>query len=619
MTIFNSRDTKYKSPFGAVSCGTAVSFTVTPGPDYCACSLVTYGEFADLRAETPLSPCPEGFTGTFTAPDTPELVWYTFRFTRTDGGSVFLGRNGLGGGDDRQPWQLTVYEECPTPAWFGRGVTYQIFPDRFCRDAIPDPKGLLGQRTVHDNWDDVPRLGADPLTGRWNSDFFGGNLRGICGKLDYLQSLSVTTIYLNPIFYAASCHRYDTADYRMIDPMLGTEDDLRTLCEEARKRGIHVILDGVFNHTGDDSRYFNRHGFFDTPGAYQNKESPWYDWFCFQHWPDKYDAWWGIDTLPAVNENAAAYRDFIIRGDDSIIRHWLRCGADGWRLGASGFRLDVADELPDDFIEEIRAVMEQEKPDSFLLGEVWEDGSNKIAYSRRRRYLLGRETHGLMNYPLRTAALDYLRGGSAAAFRDTLEEQRENYPPAAFRSGLNILGTHDTPRILTLLGADAIPDSKEARAAYHLSPENRRLAVRRLTLAAMLLYTFPGSPTLYYGDEAGMEGFEDPMNRRGFPWGREDQRLLALYRTLGRLRKERRSLQEGDITYLTADGGLLVYCRTLDGERTYTALNTGGTTRAVTLPWENGFATDAVSMQRFWVRNGELCIDLPPCDGVVLI
>ena len=612
MTIFNSRDTKYKSPFGAVSCGTPVSFTVTPGLEYCACSLVTYGEFAELRAETPLSPCPEGFTGTFTAPDTPELVWYTFRFTFTDGGSVFLGRNGLGGGDDRQPWQLTVYEERPTPAWFGQGVTYQIFPDRFCRDAIPDPKGLLGQRTVHDNWDDVPRRGADPLTGRWNSDFFGGSLRGICGKLDYLQSLSVTTIYLNPIFYAASCHRYDTADYRMVDLMLGTEDDLRTLCDEARKRGIHVILDGVFNHTGDDSRYFNRHGFFDTPGAYQSKESLWYDWFCFQHWPDKYDAWWGIDTLPAVNENADAYREFIIRGDDSIIRHWLRCGADGWRL-------DVADELPDDFIEEIRAVMDQEKPDSFLLGEVWEDGSNKIAYSRRRRYLLGRETHGLMNYPLRTATLDYIRGGSAAAFRDTMEEQRENYPPAAFHSGLNILGTHDTPRILTLLGADAIPDSKEARAAYHLSPENRRLAVRRLTLAAMLLYTFPGSPTLDYGDEAGMEGFEDPMNRRGYPWGREDQRLLALYRTLGRLRKERRSLQSGDITYLTADGGLLIYCRTLDGERTYTALNTGDTTRTVTLPWENDFATDAVSMQRFWVRNGTLRIDLPPCDGVVLI
>ena len=612
MTIFDSRDTKYKSPFGAVSCGTAVSFTVTPGPGYCACALVTYGEFAVIRGETALSPCPEGFTGTFTAPDTPELVWYTFRFTRTNGGSVYLGRNGLGGGDDRQPWQLTVYENRPTPEWFGQGVTYQIFPDRFCRDAIPDPKGLLGQRTVHDSWDDIPRLGADPLSGRWNSDFFGGSLRGICGKLDYLQSLSVTTIYLNPIFYAASCHRYDTADYRMIDPMLGTEDDLRTLCAEAKERGIHVILDGVFNHTGDDSRYFNRCGFFDTPGAYQSKESPWYDWFCFQHWPDKYDAWWGIDTLPAVNENAPAYRDFIIRGEDSIIRHWLRCGADGWRL-------DVADELPDDFIEEIRAAMEQEKPDSFLLGEVWEDGSNKIAYSRRRRYLLGRETHGLMNYPLRTAALDYIRGGSAAAFRDTMEEQRENYPPAAFYSGLNILGTHDTPRILTLLGADAISDSKEARVAYHLSPEARQLAVRRLTLAAMLLYTFPGSPTVYYGDEAGMQGFEDPLNRGTYPWGREDTGLLDFFRALGRLRKERRSLQSGSLTYIYAQGGGLVITREHEGETTMVALNAGDEALTLTLPWPCGTAEDGLTGQRFLAVNGQLRLSLPPLDGVVLI
>ena len=263
--------------------------------------------------------------------------------------------------------------------------------------------------------------------------------------------------------------------------------------------------------------------------------------------------------------------------------------------------------------------MEQEKPDSYLLGEVWEDGSNKIAYSRRRRYLLGRETHGLMNYPLRSAVLDYVRGGDAAAFRDTMEEQRENYPPAAFYSGLNILGTHDTPRILTLLGADAVPETKEARAAYHLSPEARRRAVRRLTLAVMLLYTFPGSPTIYYGDEAGMEGFEDPLNRRGFPWGHEDLRLTELYRTLGALRKERPSLQSGDLTYLAAEGGLLIYRRSYGGEDTYTLLNTGDTVRQVTLPWPNGFAVDAVSHQRFWVRDGVLRLDLPPCDGLVLL
>ena len=420
MTVFDSRDPRYKSPFGAVPCGTAVTLTVTPEEAFAACAAVTFGEFAGCRGETPLLPCPGGFSGVFTAPDTAELVWYTFRFTRRDGSCAFLGRNGWGGEADRQPWQLTVYEDRPTPDWFGRGVTYQIFPDRFCRLTRPDPRGLLGERTVHDNWDDMPRLGPDPVTGRWNNDFFGGSLRGIREKLDYLQSLSVTTLYLNPIFYAASSHRYDTADYRMVDPLLGTEEDLRDLCAEAKKRGMHVILDGVFNHTGDDSRYFNRHGFFDTPGAYQSKDSPWFDWFCFRRWPEQYDAWWGIHTLPAVNESAPSYRDFIIRGEDSVIRRWLRCGADGWRL-------DVADELPDDFIAELRQAMDAEKPDCLLLGEVWEDGSNKIAYDRRRKYLLGRETHGLMNYPFRTAALDWLCGGDAAAFRESIEQLRENY------------------------------------------------------------------------------------------------------------------------------------------------------------------------------------------------
>ena len=612
MTIFNSRDENYKSPFGAVCCGATVSFTVTPGPEFCACALLTFGEFADAHGETALLPCPGGFSGVFTAPEKPELVWYSFRFTRPDGSCVYLGRNGLGEQTSRQPWQLTVYESRPTPEWFGRGVTYQIFPDRFCRDAIPDPKGLLGQRTVHDNWDDPPRLGPDPLTGRWNSDFFGGSLRGICRKLDYLQSLSVTTLYLNPIFYAASSHRYDTADYRMIDPMLGTEGDLRMLCAEAKKRGIHVMLDGVFNHTGDDSRYFNRGGFFDTPGAYQSKDSPWYDWFCFQHWPDKYDAWWGIDTLPAVNENAPAYRDFIIRAQDSVIRRWLRCGADGWRL-------DVADELPDDFIEEIRAAMEQEKPDSFLLGEVWEDGSNKIAYSQRRRYLLGRQVHGLMNYPFRTALLNWLAGGDAAVFRDSMETIRENYPPFAFYGAMNFLGTHDTARILTLLGAEGTPKTKAERAAYRLSPTELARGLAKLRLAGMLLYSFPGSPTLFYGDEAGVQGFEDPLNRGAFPWGSEDAALTDFFRTLGQLRRTRESLRSGALRYLLARGGALVIEREHGGERTVTALNAGDAPADLTLAWDAPTAQDAMTGQRFLVIDGKVHLTLPPLNGVILV
>ena len=609
---FDSRDVRYKDPFGAVFCGAEVHFTLGADEPLEACCLLVRQEFAGLEQEVPLSPSGDGWKGVLTAPVEPELIWYAFRVRRPDGSLLWLGRNGCGGEADRQRWQLTVYEPTHTPDWFGRGVTYQIFPDRFCRLAVPDGHGMVGQRLVHQRWDDTPQWQPDKAGEIRNNDYFGGSLLGIISKLDYLQSLSVSTLYLCPIFEADSNHRYNTADYRRIDPMLGTEEDFRQLCREAHRRGIRVLLDGVFNHTGSNSRYFNAEGFYPELGAAQSQDSPYFDWYSFHPWPTDYDAWWGVRTLPAVNEEAPSYRDFIVRSQDSVVRHWLRQGADGWRL-------DVADELPDDFIAEIRQAMESEKPDSFLLGEVWEDGSNKIAYSRRRKYLLGRETHGLMNYPLRTAALDYLRGGDAADFRDAMEEQRENYPPAAFYSGLNILGTHDTPRILTLLGADTIPDSKEARAAYHLSPEARRLAVRRLTLATMLLYTFPGSPTLYYGDEAGMEGFEDPMNRQGFPWGREDQRLLTLYRTLGRLRKERESLQSGDLTYLTAEGGLLIFCRKAGGERTYTALNTGDTPRDVTLPWPNGFAVDAVTLQRFWVRDGMLRLTLPPCDGVILV
>ena len=610
MPVFNSRKERYKSPFGAVPCGTEVRFFVEAEAEFTACVLRCYHEFADKWTETPLLPCPDGFGGVYTAPAEGELVWYTFSLTGKDGSSVCLGKNGCGG-DDRTPWQLTVYEETYTPQWFGEGVTYQIFPDRFCRTAPPRVEGLLGERRAHMDWNEAPMIGADPETGRWNSDFFGGNLKGITSKLDYLASLHVKTLYLNPIFEAASNHRYDTADYCAIDPLLGTEEDFAQLCREAEKRGIRVMLDGVFNHTGDDSRYFNRAGFYETVGAYQSPNSPYYPWYGFSQWPEEYDGWWGIKTLPAVNENNPQYREFIITGERSVIRRWLRLGASGWRL-------DVADELPDDFIVDIRRVMEEEKADAFLLGEVWEDGSNKIAYSKRRRYLLGRETHGLMNYPLRTATLHYLRGGRAEDFREAMETMRENYPKPAFYSGLNILGTHDTPRILTALGEDGVPSDKLERAAYRLSPERLELAMARLKMAALLLYAFPGSPTLYYGDEAGMEGFEDPMNRRTFPWGRENQELQSLFKALGALREARPSLRQGDIRYIGAEGAILVFERTLDGERTVIALNAGDTEWEIELPWETAFAKELLSFQHFWARDGRIRLSLPPRSGVIL-
>ena len=505
-----------------------------------------------------------------------------------------------------------MYENTVTPDWFGRGVSYQIFPDRFCRSRIPDPAGMVGDRTVHENWADTPDYLPDETGEVRCRDFFGGDLPGIISKLDYLQDLGVTTLYLTPIFESASNHRYNTADYRAIDPMLGTEEDFRTLCGQAHRRGMRVVLDGVFNHTGNVSRYFNADGFYPDLGAAQSQESPYYNWYRFIRWPEESDAWWGITTLPAVEETQASYREFIIQGEDSVVRHWLRCGADGWRL-------DVADELPDSFIAQLRSALEAEKPDAVLLGEVWEDGTNKIAYGQRRRYLLGRETHGLMNYPFRKAAMDWLLGGDAAAFRDSMEALRENYPAPAFYSAMNFLGTHDTPRILTLLGGEPTPESKTDRAAARLTPEGYDLARRRLMLGAMLLYAFPGSPTVFAGDEAGQQGYEDPLNRRTYPWGQEDEALLTWFRRLGQLRKERPSLQQGDITYPYAQGGGLAVQRRAGDQVSLAAMNAGPEPLELKLPWSRGTATDAMTGQQFLASDGAVHLTLPGYSGVLLV
>ena len=616
--VFDSRSESCKKPYGAVPCGTAVSYTVRPlrREGWSRCVLVTQREFSGQTAELEL-PCTgqdgdrNRFSGIFSAPAEPELVWYWFRLFREDGSSILLDRSGYHGGENVQSWQLTVYEESSTPAWFGCGVVYQIFPDRFCRLELPDPAGMVGSRTIHENWSDLPDWRPDAQGEVRNCDFFGGSLQGILSKLDDLADFGVTVLYLNPIFESASNHRYNTADYRAIDPMLGTEDDFHHLCQEAKRRGIRVILDGVFNHTGSQSRYFNADGFYSDTGAAQSPDSPYYHWYSFHPWPADYDAWWGIRTLPAVREDAPDYRDFIIRGQDSVVRHWLRAGASGWRL-------DVADELPDDFIREIRTAMEETAPDSFLLGEVWEDATTKIAYSMRRRYLLGQELHGVMNYPFRTALIAYLLGGDADEFRETLESLRENYPPHAFYSLMNFLSTHDTPRILTVLGADHVPGSKEERAVFRLSPARRQLGLKRLRLAALVLFTFPGAPTVYYGDEAGMEGWEDPFNRAGYPWGQEDSELKSFFSKLAHLRREQPALQTGQLHWRWTAGSLLVFARELDGQLLTTVVNAADTPQTLTLPWFGDTARDLLSSEALSPADNVLPLTLLPHQGLLL-
>ena len=617
--VFDPRHPLCKTPFGAAVCGAVVTLRCRPlaSEGFTHCALVLRREFAGVQEERELSYTDrEGeracFSLDFPAPAEPELIWYHFRFWRDDGSGCVLDKTGYRSDGKWEDWQLTVYRESSVPAWFGQGVTYQIFPDRFCRLEVPSPEGLVGDRWVHQDWSEPPVWRPDPDGEVRNRDFFGGSLKGICSKLPWLESLGVTTLYLCPIFESASNHRYNTADYTRIDPMLGTEEDFRQLCREAAERGMRVILDGVFNHTGSQSIYFNADGFYPTLGAAQSQESPYADWYSFHPWPTDYDAWWGIKTLPAVREDSASYQDYIIDNPDSVVRRWLRAGASGWRL-------DVADELPDWFIEKIRAAVEETKPDALLVGEVWEDASHKVAYSQRRKYLLGSELHGVMNYPFRSALLAYLQGGDADQFREAMETVRENYPVPAFYSLMNFLGTHDTPRILTVLGADRVPESKEERASYRLSPREREKGLARVRLAALVLFTFPGSPTIYYGDEMALEGWEDPFNRGTYPWDAEgDSPLLSTFTRLGRLRRDTPALQAGSIQCLYTAGPLLAYARELDGERRVTVVNAADTAEELILSWPAPAARDLLTGRRFSSEAGQLTLPLQPRQGLLL-
>ena len=607
---FDSRDTRYKQPYGAVPSGTVVQLTLRPprSGGFSKGVLIAYFEHRqEERHEQPMTWAGlDGDRDVFqTALDTGDyvgLVWYSFRLEGLDGRQEELG-----------PYQLTVYDGAEdVPEWFGEGVTYQIFPDRFRRTRVPDPTGMVGGRSVHTGWDEEPEYRPDQNGEVRNRDFFGGSLAGVLEKLPYLRGLGVDTLYFCPVFEAPENHRYGTGDYEKIDPMLGTEADFRALCDAAHQLGMRVMLDGVFNHQAFVSRYFNGDGSYDSVGAAQSQDSPYYPWYHFSHWPDHYDSWWGIYSLPAVNESEPSYRDYIFGGEDSIIRRWLRAGADGWRL-------DVADELPDDFVAGVHAAARAEKPDAVVIGEVWEDGSTKVAYGVRRRHILGRHCDGLMNYPFRGAALDYLRGGDAEDFMETMETLRENYPPFAYYSAMNSLGTHDTPRILTLLGvgSECREKSREWRASFRMDPDQRRRGKELLKLGAALLFAFPGSPTVYYGDEAGMEGFEDPFNRRTFPWGREDSELMGWFTRLGHIRQETPALCRGDIRYRAACGHLLAFTRSAEGESVLAAFNTGDSPAELRLE-DNERIELLLGSARFQISSHGHVLTLPPRTGSLL-
>ncbi|MBQ8685141.1 MAG: glycoside hydrolase family 13 protein [Clostridia bacterium] len=460
---------------------------------------------------------------------------------------------------------LTVYSnDYKTPEWFKGGVMYQIFPDRFCKQGtMPDIKG----RIAREDWGGIPSYKPNEFGKVLNNDFFGGNFKGIQIKLPYLQSLGVTTIYLNPIFEAASNHRYDTSDYKNIDPILGTEKDFSELVEAAKQKGIRIILDGVFNHTGDDSVYFNKYGRYDSVGAYQSKDSPYYSWYSFQEFPNKYASWWGIDILPEVNEKSEEYQNFIF-GQGGVLKKWLG-------FGIGGYRLDVADELPDFFLKKLRKSVKESNNDAIIIGEVWEDASNKIAYSKRREYLQGYELDSVMNYPLKEAIIGYIQSGNAANLLQAVRVLINHYPKQTVDCLMNILGTHDTARILTVLGGIYCHNKDEmASKNAYLSTEAKQKAIEKLKMAAVLQYTLPGVPCIYYGDENGMEGHIDPFCRQCFDWERLNENLIEFYQKLGAIRKNYRVIfKDGEFEEILFDESLLVYKRAKDHEKIYAYCN----------------------------------------------
>ena len=550
MIVHESRNSAFRRPFGAAETGTEVYLAA----EKAGAADMTLRLHPFTGEDTLLPMLSEGggrFSVTVTLPETPCVLWYSFRT----------------GDDETCAWQITVYKKAAVPDWWKDGVVYHIFPDRFARERDWTPREPEARRGTHRflvrDWDTpvfYPRAENGDVSS-W--PFWGGTLRGIEEKLPYLASLGVTVLYLNPIFEAASNHRYDTADYTRVDPLLGRKKDFESLCEAARKRGIRIVLDGVFNHTGADSVYFDKFGNYGTAEKYRS-------WFRFgDQYRHGYECWWDVPDLPNVEENDPSFREFLC-GEDGVVRRWLRRGASGWRL-------DVADELPDVFLEDLRKSVKDADPDALIIGEVWENAADKIAYGKLRKYFQGHQLDSVMNYPLRTALVNFILHKDGRSLARCLTDIYSSYPKFVCDCLMNIIGTHDTERILTVLGDREYTSlSNRELSLRTMSEEEREIGVQRLKIASCIQYTVYGVPSVYYGDEAGVEGGRDPFCRRTYPWGRENGELLQWYKRLGALRRDP-VYRDGAFCVTDSGDGYIVYERTKGAARIVSAANVSDT------------------------------------------
>ncbi len=567
---FNSRKIECKSPYGAVKCGEKLSLHFPIASWVSVDKMFVFIRLGDVSTpvEMRFEKSENGFS-VYTADyvfDTAGIYYYRFEMRNRDGVWYYgRGENGESVcGENLPEWQLTVYKSSYKTPDFAKGnIIYHVFVDRFNRaDGVKTKR----KYRLHESFSESPEVvSAD---GKYYADdFFGGNFNGIREKLDYLEELGVGIIYLSPIFKAYSNHRYDTGDYLKVDELLGTEDDFKRLLDAAHEKGVKIILDGVFNHSGADSLYFNKFGTYDSLGAYQSKSSPYYDWYYFKKFPDEYACWWGCDNVPDLNKSNKDYRALVF-GKNGVVEKWQKLGADGWRL-------DVVDELPIDFVNLLIKKIKSVNKDALVIGEVWEDASTKVSYGELRPYLLGDQLDGTMNYPFMNAIIAYVRDGDEKFFKDTVQSILENYPKETVYCLMNSLGTHDTVRIINALSdVRAHGWSKTHKLGYKLPDSEYEKAKKKLYLASVLQFTLPGIPSIFYGDEAGLQGFDDPINRRPYPWGSEDKEILAHYKKLGRIRRENRAVFSGGFN-MRDENGLVAYERASGDDEILIAVNAG--------------------------------------------
>lgn len=505
------------------------------------------------------------------------LLFYKIAFSVGDNTIYFYSRNNVDGmlsysNSNENEFKMQVFEsDFEPPKWFRKNVMYHIFVDRFCKDT-EDTEALpvRSDAVINEDWyNGIPQYGNIPGDFCRNNMFFGGNLYGIAEKLEYLSSLGVGVIYLSPIFEAYSNHKYDTGDYSKVDAMFGGDKAFDNLISECNKLGIRIILDGVFNHTGDDSVYFNKYGRYGSDGAYRKSDSQYRDWYFFKQYPENYESWWGITVLPKLNTRNPAVCEYLAGENGIAAKYLLR--------GASGYRLDVADELPNEFLEQLRSTVKGKNPDAVIIGEVWENAVEKCAYGHRRSYFSGRQLDGVMNYPVRNAVVLFLKTGDAQILYDTVCDIYSSYPENVSLSLMNILGTHDTERILTVLATDRyIGMSGDELAHFKLTGDEYAVGAKRLLCASVLQYMLPGVPSLFYGDEAGISGGRDPFCRKTYPWGKEDKKLLEHYRFLGKLRTNEKALSDGNLEIIMSGGSIFAFSRSFGKEKITVAINACG-------------------------------------------